>query len=615
MATDLAIQVNIPPFDSVQEARRIDRYRGIDIENDKAKEKAKAECEQGIGIGRIQYTSLVTYKEIERDLPFLPQDIMEVIAMFCYNIDTLLKLAIFFPYLVKQIKDRNLAESMPVRIPDCIDDIINWENLINSDNNMQIFKMRRSNIFEYFKNIMSIYLPNTWLYFIINSGSNFHKTYNGIEITKYVISCLSNKELRTLSYKVLAYIVKYNIYLYNDKLTNLIYQRLSQYFSESKKDKEKDKNKISLITLITAKQKDNVKYDNPKAILILLSNMSHNYINLSAVIISALTIYNRHILNILLENNKLNELNGFDVMEISQFIVFNPLDDYLLVKMFKYYFELISFDNDPYNCMSHIFELAINNKNHHIIIMIYDIEKHKQAISKLIIDINTNDFYNKNNCENLKYLLLYCKNLDLSLLSWSTPNTFTHFHLEYHHDLQTLNAYILLFENAKLYDANLDNMDRHLLLKIYNYFNKYYIVNKLHITTSKVYPELYAAGIDISIIKEHLHYLFNDLTDYFTLINKCKYIMKLSDIKFIKSSSNIKNRTKSLRNKSIYLYNIYTFILKHKLYYSIQLNNFITSVSIHLLHLLKRNDNNMDSKLIEIIEKCISIDQSVGEVS
>jgi len=247
--------------------------------------------------------------------------------------------------------------------------------------------------------------------------------------------------------------------------------------------------------------------------------------------------------------------------------------------------------------------------------MIYDIEKHKQAISKLIIDINTNDFYNKNNCENLKYLLLYCKNLDLSLLSWSTPNTFTHFHLEYHHDLQTLNAYILLFENAKLYDANLDNMDRHLLLKIYNYFNKYYIVNKLHITTSKVYPELYAAGIDISIIKEHLHYLFNDLTDYFTLINKCKYIMKLSDIKFIKSSSNIKNRTKSLRNKSIYLYNIYTFILKHKLYYSIQLNNFITSVSIHLLHLLKRNDNNMDSKLIEIIEKCISIDQSVGEVS
>ena len=72
-------------------------------------------------------------------------------------------------------------------------------------------------------------------------------------------------------------------------------------------------------------------------------------------------------------------------MEISQFIVFNPLDDYLLVKMFKYYFELISFDNNPYNCMRHIFELAINNKNHHIIIMIYDIEKHKQAISKLFI--------------------------------------------------------------------------------------------------------------------------------------------------------------------------------------------------------------------------------------
>ena len=606
MAIDL---VNIPPFDSVQEARRIDiyRYTRIEIEND----KAKAERQQGIG--RNQYKELVKYKEIERDLPFLPQDIMEIIAMYCYNIDTLIKLAIFFPYLVKQIKYRNLAESMPVRIPDCIDDIINWENLINSDNIMQIFKMKRSNIFDYFKNIMSIYLPNTWLYFIINSGSNFHKTDNGIKITKYVISCLSNKQLRELSYKVLAYIVKYNIYLYNDKLTNLIYQRLSRYFSESKNDK--DKNKISLITLITAKDKDKVKYDNPKAILILLSNMSHNSINLSEIIISALTIYNIHILNILLENNKLTSLNGFDAMEISQFIVFNPLDDYLLVKMFKYYFELISFDNNPYNCMRHIFELAINNKNHHIIIMIYDIEKHKQAISKLIININTNDFYNKNNCENLKYLLLYCKNLDLSLLSWSTPNTFTHFHLEYHNDLQILNAYILLFENAKLYDANLDNMDRHLLLKIYNYFNKYYIVNKLHITTLKVYPELDTAGIDISIIKEHLHYLFNDLTDYFTLINKCKYIMRLSDIKFIKSSSNIKNRTKSLLNKSKYLYNIYTFILKHKLYYSLQLNNFITSVSIHLIHVLKHNDNNMDRQLIEIIEKCISIDQSVGEVS
>ena len=145
MATDL---VNIPPFDSVQEARRIDRYRytSIDIENDKA--KGKAGRQKSIDIN--QDKELFAYKEIERDLPILPQDIMEVIAMFCYNIDTLLKLAIFFPYLVKQIKDRKLAESMPVRIPDCIDDIINWENLINYDNNMQIFKMKRSNIFEYF---------------------------------------------------------------------------------------------------------------------------------------------------------------------------------------------------------------------------------------------------------------------------------------------------------------------------------------------------------------------------------------------------------------------------------------------------------------------------------
>ena len=87
MATDL---VNIPPFDSVQEARRIDiyRYTCIEIEND----KAKAERQQGIG--RNQYKELVKYKEIERDLPFLPQDIMEVIAMYCYNIDTLLKLVV-----------------------------------------------------------------------------------------------------------------------------------------------------------------------------------------------------------------------------------------------------------------------------------------------------------------------------------------------------------------------------------------------------------------------------------------------------------------------------------------------------------------------------------------
>ena len=610
MATELAIQLNITTFDSIEEARRIDNYRGdIDIVENRLENRLEK---------RDIYIDIDIYSD--REIPTLPRDIIEIIATYCYKIDTLLKLAIFFPYLVAQIIKRNIAFCMPMQIPHFIDDIINWENLVNLDNNMQIFKMSHSSIFEYFQNISSIYTPYTWLDFIIDidAGSNFHKTYSGNQITKYIISYLSNNELRSLSYKVLAYIVKHNLYLYNNKLTNIIYQRLSRYFSETKKDK----GKFNLISLLTVKDKDNVKYDKPAEIVTLLSNMSHYYINVSAIIISALTIHSTKILDLLLETNKINKLNAFDAMDISHFIVSNPLTDYLLVMMIEYYFKLISFNNDSFNCMRYIFELAIHKKNHHIINIIYGIEKHKRAIPTLIINTNKNDFYNKNDCENLKYLLLYCKNLDLSLLSWSAPSTLANFHLEYQYDLYTIDSYILLFENAKLYDTNLDNMDRNLLLKIYNYFNKYYIFNKLHITTSKVYPELdaeaFGSGIDISIIKEHLHYLFIDLTEYFTLVNKCQYIIKLSDTKFINSSSNIKNISKNLLSKSIYLFNIYTFILKHKLYYSIKLNKFITILSKHTIEILKCNDINIkliefNKKLIELIEKCMSIDQSVGE--
>ena len=117
-----------------------------------------------------------------------------------------------------------------------------------------------------------------------------------------------------------------------------------------------------MISLLTVKDKDNIKYDKPAEIVILLSNISHYYINVSAIIISALTIHSTKILDLLLETNKINKLNAFDAMDISHFIVSNPLTDYLLVMMIEYYFKLISFNNDSFNCMRYIFELAIHKK-------------------------------------------------------------------------------------------------------------------------------------------------------------------------------------------------------------------------------------------------------------
>ena len=545
-------------------------------------------------------------REIPREIPILYQDIIEIIAEFCKDIATLLKLSIFFPYLVNRIKKLQIATDMPIQIPKFIDTIINFNDIEINDSNFEILKMSHSNILYYFKNIISIYSLDDWIEFIIDveDGSNFHKTYSGKEITKYVISCFTNKDLKKISYKVLSYIVKYN--LYNKKLDNIIFNRLSYYF--------KNTNKLKL-SLLTNKEKE-----------ILLSNISSHSINKSSLIISALSIYSTKILDILVENYCHN-LHLIDCSDISNFILSNPLDDYLLVMTFKYYFTLLKLNCEFYFSISYILTLAILQKKHYIIKMICDGKRNKLEIPKFIINPYYNDFHNKNDYENIKYLLLYSKTLDLSTLSWELPKPII---IHNQQSQSLLDKYILLFEKAKLDDKNLNHMDRHLLLKIYNYFHFYYKLNKLHITTLKEYPEVDCGesgesgeseesgeienSLDTSIIKEHLFRLFNDLTNYFESVNKCKKIMTLSDIK-CNLKSHIKYKQKNIKNKFIYICNIYKFILKYKLYYSLTLNKFITKTSHKLLDVLQPDvftfniKSEIKEKLIELILECLEFEK------
>ena len=112
-------------------------------------------------------------REITREIPILYQDIIEIIAEFCEDIATLLKLSIFFPYLVNRIKKLQIANGMPIQIPKFIDTIINFNDIEINDSNFEILKMSHSNILYYFKNIISIYSLDDWIEFIIDISKLF----------------------------------------------------------------------------------------------------------------------------------------------------------------------------------------------------------------------------------------------------------------------------------------------------------------------------------------------------------------------------------------------------------------------------------------------------------
>ena len=119
-------------------------------------------------------------KELENDvenetyIPYLPQELIELIASFCNDKDTLFKLLMFFPYLFKQVNKYLILKHKfdfyniyTNTIPTFLYDVV-YKNPITTYS---------FNVLNYFKLIIPFYYYDVWFGFIMDEqhGSTFHK--------------------------------------------------------------------------------------------------------------------------------------------------------------------------------------------------------------------------------------------------------------------------------------------------------------------------------------------------------------------------------------------------------------------------------------------------------
>ena len=524
----------------------------------------------------------------EKDIPYLPQELIELIASFCNDKDTLFKLLMFFPYLFKKVQKflilKNKFDFCNIytnTIPTFLYDVV-YKNPITTYS---------FNVLNYFKLIIPFYYYDVWFGFIMDEqhGSTFHKKYIGKHITKYILSCYSNKQLKQISYKILSYVLKYD--LCDKKIDNIIFNRLSYSFKNTSKLK---------LSLLTNTEKE-----------ILLSNIKKYKIDHNSIIVSALSIYSTKLLDILADNDILNRLYLYlDYDDLNALITLNT-NNYLFLMILKYYLNLITLDSTYSSIILHILKYAIKHKYDTIINLICNIELSKKIIPNIIINSSYYDDNQEYKYNNLTYLLSHCKDINLSSLSW----WYFHELLPLNEIHNKVNKHILLFQKYKLNDINLDNISNELLLKIYNYFHYYYKLNKLHITSGKEYTEYNILDFEdssgssnsssssssssssrhLSMCKNNLNQIINDYINYRDLVEKCNFIRNIVNTKYMTPTKHetihTKKEIKKIQYKLIYFMHIYKLILKYKLYNSIHLKNVIHNSSIVVLKVINNDKN------------------------
>jgi hypothetical protein len=521
-----------------------------------------------------------TEKDKDDDIPYLPQELIELIASFCNDKDTLFKLLMFFPYLFKKVQKflilKNKFDFCNIytnTIPTFLYDVV-YKNPITTYS---------FNVLNYFKLIIPFYYYDVWFGFIMDEqhGSTFHKKYIGKHITKYILSCYSNKQLKQISYKILSYVLKYD--LCDKKIDNIIFNRLSYSFEKTSKLK---------LSLLTNTEKE-----------ILLSNIKKYKINHNSIIVSALRIYSTKLLDILADNDILNRIYLYLDYDDLNALIADNVNNYLFLMILKYYLNLITLDSTYSSIILHILKYAIKHKYDTIINLICNIELSNKTIPNIIINSSYYDDNKEYKYNNLIYLLSHCKNINLSSLSWW-----------YFHELLPLdevnnkvNKHILLFQQYKLNDINLDNISNELLLTIYNYFHYYYKLNKLHITSGKEYPEYNILDFEdssgsgsnvsntLSMCKNNLNQIINDYINYRDLVEKCNFIRNIVNTKYMTPTKHetihTKKEIKKIQYKLIYFMHIYKLILKYKLYNSIHLKNVVHKSSIVVLKVINKDIN------------------------
>jgi hypothetical protein len=583
------------------------------------------------------HTSMATSLEVSREIPQLPPEIIEnIVGLLLFDINqrntsnhtiskndehdteyTLLNLFTVFPYLLRQIKTNLCCTyEIPLHIYNFV-------------------YMKIDHVFELLvmlvENLKDIYHIDMWLQFITCEHSPFYNTDEGLRFVNYILNHYSNHQSKRISHSLLCNLLEHDII--PKRFDNIIFNKLVHMF--------KNTSKLNL-SLLSNKEKQH---------LLLFSKARYrNYYpthEVSEFMITILNLHSTKIIDILAENNYLTNIHDLNKGKITKFILQNyTYDNYLLGLTFQYYLSAVlktthaitntiintASDNiyEDDNCkniylviISDILANAVLQRNSYVINLILRLNESTKAN---ILHIISNEYF-YNTREHFDYLFMYINeryNLiftDLSVFEWDH----THMNLK-----KYLSLYTLLESTLDIFSVteNTHHSTKCLLYRIYNYMVYHY--NRLHMvlvynksysfkdidtidTTVSSYSNSILEKIELLKIKNDVHTLYKYIYKFYYLFNKFNSIMKyahkynfdnVNDIINEQNNHNEQNNVTQFQidknskikkhyiKKIMYLYNIFNFVLKYKLYHDVAINNTVKKTSLRLLEELKTSKFN-----------------------
>lgn len=566
-----------------------------------------------------------------RDIPYLPPEIMETIAqhlliimkskIICegensYAINkhdneyTLLNIFIVFPYLLPLLKPILTYK-------------IDWEWYYN-DIPLYIYNfiyIKIDNVYDklvmLFENLKDIYSLDKWVWFITCEDSPFYKTNEGKRFVCYILNQYTNHQKKKMDKQLLCNLLNHSDIIPIPKsINNIIFNKLVYNF------KLTTKLNLSLLT-------------NKEKILLLRYNLiNYNYRNINSdydatiYLISVFKIYSTKIIDILSDNIYFIGMHQTNQNSLIHYILKNYTNDnYLLGSFIKYYLSVIlklyyisdlahslktTFTTTYHKVIGPILGKALKHKHTALIRLLLNLTETTKF--KILYIISYDDLYK--DIENLNLASEYIINVyykytftfdDLSICDW-TYNV--------NDDSKTIVLKLFLYKIAEEKINNIHNLNKDLLYKIYNYmvyhfnrlninliFNKSYSLkgnSNDSITRVSTYSNSIVDKIESLQLKNDIDNMYKYITKYYNLVQKCAFIIKLME-KQSPHNDNIigidKNESKKYNKKLLYIYNIYNYILKHKLYNETKLN--LTMKRICLLNIKEINNSKFNINIID----------------
>ena len=599
-------------------------------------------------ISPIKDTSqnVLGYNSGQHETPYLPPEIVEHIVSFILvkkikhytydavkNIDdyeyTLLNILIVFPYLVKQITPHFDYGAIPKHIYNFV--------YMKIDNVYDIFVMLFENL-KAARNDLDM-----WLEFITCEHSPFYNTDEGTRFISYILSKYSNHQQKKMKKKLLCNLLNHeDVFPIPKSLDNIIYNILLYNYKNTKKLQ---------LSLLTSKEKQLLlNYTVIKGISRYRYTID-DY-DISKFIISVFKLYSTKIINILIENTHFINIHFLNKDSLFDYILNNyTADNYLLDSFIKYYLSAVlkhyyssfsysshkvDFTQVYYDIIAPILEKAIFNKHTDLISLLLNLDETTKP--RILFIIGYDSTYKDKVYLDLAidYIIkVYYKSTfnfdDLSLFNWLYDN------INYNQMLninKTLLPKLFLYKMAEANQTKTDNIhilnttfNKELLYKIYNYtvFNFYRLnLNSIYdktynfkgkrdgardgardssMSTLFSYSSSITDTLELLQLKNDIDNMYNYIIKFYNLIVKCTSIIKLAQKETSVSDDSDdtklgvdKTYTKTYHKRLLYIYNVYNYILKHKLYYESSLKSTMRKASLKHLEQINSSKFNIDLK-------------------